>query len=136
MSTASSHGTTERPGSERLPGFAKRVLIVDDHPLVREGIALTIARDSNLEVCGQAADLAEAMRLVHEKRPHLVLVDISLKSGHGLELCADIKAAHEHIRLLVVSAQDEELYAERALHAGASGFVSKEEAGQRLLTAI
>lgn len=117
-----------------------RILVVDDHDIVRHGYIHLLGTDPQFEVCGEAADAAEAMRLVYETKPDLALIDISLHNGHGLELCKEIRAWNEQsdhaVRMLVVTAHDEEMYAERALHAGASGFLNKGETTKRLLAAI
>ncbi len=96
-----------------------RVLIVDDHPIVREGLALLISSQPDLEVCGAAEDVATAGQLVDELKPDLVIVDLSLKGSSGLELIKRIKAKHPSVRILVSSIHDESVYAERALRAGA-----------------
>ncbi len=96
-----------------------RVLIVDDHPAVREALAVRIGRQSDLEVCGEAADLSEALRLVAETEPDVAVVDISLKTGSGIDLIKRIRDRNETVRMLVWSAHGESLYAERALRAGA-----------------
>jgi DNA-binding NarL/FixJ family response regulator len=121
----------------RLAGSVRRrVLIVDDHPLVRKGLAGLIAEDPSLEVCGEASDAAEALAQLEATRPHVVIVDISLRSGHGLELIEQIKARHDHVKMLVSSVFDESLYAERALRAGAVGYVNKQEAAEKVIEAI
>jgi DNA-binding NarL/FixJ family response regulator len=113
-----------------------RILIVDDHPIVRQGLALLIANEPDLEVCGEAADAAEAIQLLTTARPDLIVVDISLHSGNGIELIKQIKARDEHARMLVSSMHDEALFAERALRAGAMGYVNKAEATEKVLEAI
>jgi len=113
-----------------------RVLIVDDHPAVREAFAFRIGRQPDLEVCGEAADLAEALRLVAEARPDAAVVDISLKAGNGLDLVRRIRERDDHVRVLVCSAHSESLYAERALRAGALGYVSKDQDTERILDAL
>lgn len=126
-------------GSSRQADAAAktRVLVVDDHALVREGVKKILeSTPDQFEVVGEAVEAGQAMRLVHETQPDLVLIDISLKEGHGLELCKQIAASRRDARLLVLSAHDEELYAERALQAGALGYVSKQEAGESLMQAI
>jgi DNA-binding NarL/FixJ family response regulator len=123
--------------NENLVSVSKsRVLIVDDHPLVRRGLAELIEDDPKLEVCGEAADTEDALRQVEATHPHVVVVDISLKSGHGIELIEQIKARHEYVRMLVSSVHDESLFAERALRAGAMGYVNKQEATQTVIEAI
>ena len=113
-----------------------RVLLVDDHPIFRQGLAQTIAAEPNLTVCAQAEDAASARAAVPAHRPDLVIVDVSLKDGDGLELVKDLKAAHPALRLLVVSMHDEVLYAERALRAGALGYVMKRASTGEVVTAI
>ena len=110
-----------------------RVLIVDDHPIVRVGYAELINRQDDLEVCGEAADTAEALGKAQSIRPDLVVVDISLKGGNGLDLIRQIKIVQPETKMLIVSAHDESLFAERGLRAGAMGYVNKEEATDRLV---
>ena len=98
-----------------------RILIVDDHPAVREALAMRIGRQSDLEVCGEAAELSEALRLVADTRPDVAVVDISLKTGCGIDLIKRIKDRNDTVRLLVWSTHSESLYAERALCAGRWG---------------
>jgi DNA-binding NarL/FixJ family response regulator len=113
-----------------------RVLIVDDHPIVRRGLVELIGQEPDLEVCGEAADTSEALRQLAATQPHVVIVDISLKSGHGIDLIEQIKAKDEHVRMLVSSIYDESLYAERALRAGAMGYVNKQEATEKVVEAV
>jgi DNA-binding NarL/FixJ family response regulator len=113
-----------------------RILIVDDHPAVREALASRIGRYSDLEVCGEAADMAEALRLVSETRPDVAVVDISLKSGSGIDLIKRIKNRNDDVRILVWSMHSESLYAGRALRAGALGYVNKDQATDRIVEAV
>jgi DNA-binding NarL/FixJ family response regulator len=113
-----------------------RVLIVDDHPAVREGLALRIARQPDLEVCGEADDIGAALRLVEDLEPDIAVIDISLKTGSGIDLIKRIRAHHESVRMLVWSMHSEQLYAERALRAGAMGYITKEQATEQIITAI
>ncbi len=113
-----------------------KILIVDDHPPVREALALRIRWEPDLEVCGEAADMCEAMRLVDETRPDLVVVDISLKAGNGIDLIRRIRDRNDRVRLLVWSMHSESLYAERALRAGAMGYVNKEQATEKIVEAV
>jgi DNA-binding NarL/FixJ family response regulator len=113
-----------------------RVLIVDDHPAVREALALRISRQPDLEVCGEAADTGAALRLLADTRPDVAVVDISLKSSNGLDLIKRIKDRDDHIRMLVWSMHSEALYAERALRAGALGYINKDQATDRIVEAI
>jgi len=113
-----------------------RVLIVDDHPAIREGLALRISRQPDLEVCGEASDMPEAMARLGACNPDVVIVDIGLKSGSGIDLIRRIKARDERIRILVLSMFPESLYAERAVRAGALGYVTKEHATTKIVEAI
>jgi DNA-binding NarL/FixJ family response regulator len=113
-----------------------RVLIVDDHPAVREALAIRIGRQRDLEVCGEAADLSEALRLVAETQPDVAVIDISLKTGNGIDLIKRIRDRNDHVRMLVWSMHSEALYAERALRAGALGYVNKDQATDRIIEAI
>lgn len=113
-----------------------RVLIVDDHPIVGEGLALLISTQPDLEVCGAADDVATACQFLGASRPDVVVIDISLPGGGGLELIKRIKAHDPSIRMLVSSIHDEGVYAERALRAGALGYIDKRQATRALLDAI
>jgi len=113
-----------------------RVLVVDDHPMVRRGFAEVIEGEEDLSVCGEAGDAATAMRIVESEHPELMIVDISLKDLNGIELVKQVKARHPGITMLVCSMHDESLYAERALHAGAMGYINKEESADRMIEAI
>ena len=104
-----------------------RVLIVDDHPIVREGLALSFSSQPDLEVCGAAEDVATADQLVDELKPDLAIVDLSLKGSNGLELIKRIKAKHPSVRILVSSIHDESVYAERALRCRRDGL--RQQAG-------
>lgn len=118
------------------PNPPSRVLIVDDHPLFRQGLGLLIDHEPGLSVCGEAKDADEAMRLVRETKPDLVIVDISLGGSSGIDLLKSLKAEDPELPLLVVSMHDESLYAERALRAGAMGYVMKHEPPKTVKTAI
>jgi DNA-binding NarL/FixJ family response regulator len=104
--------------------------------MVREGLSLWIARQPDLEVCGDAADVADAMRKVQALAPDLAIIDLSLKSGHGLDLIKRIKGQNTGTKMLVSSVYDERIYAERALTAGAMGYVSKQESPKTVVEAI
>jgi DNA-binding NarL/FixJ family response regulator len=113
-----------------------RVLIVDDHPAVREALAVRIGRQRDLEVCGEAADTSEALTLVAEARPDVAVVDISLRTGNGIDLIKRIKDRDDHVRILVWSMHSESLYAERALRNGALGYITKDQATDQIVEAI
>src|SRR5664279_4938356 len=114
----------------------KRILLVDDHAVVRFGIAQLINQQSDLMVCGEEEDAANALSAIGKLKPDLVIADISLKDSSGLELMRNIKAQHSGLPVLVVSAHDESIYAEIAFRAGALGYLMKEEALGKILTAI
>jgi DNA-binding NarL/FixJ family response regulator len=125
---------TKRPRTTR-PKVA-RVLIVDDHPAVREGLAIRLTRQPGLEVCGEADDEGQALKLVATTDPDIVIVDISLKSGSGIDLIKRIRQRDESIRMLVWSMHPDSLYAERAMRAGAMGYINKEQATDSIVEAI
>jgi DNA-binding NarL/FixJ family response regulator len=113
-----------------------RLLIVDDHPAVREALALRIGRQRDLEVCGEAADTAEALRLIAKTMPDAAIIDISLKTGNGMDLIKRIKDRNDHVRILVWSMHSESLYAERVLRAGALGYINKDQATEQIVEAV
>ena len=113
-----------------------RLLIVDDHPIVRQGLAQLIDQEPDLEVCGETDDVVPALEAIERLGPDLVVVDIMLKTGNGIELIKKVKTQWQSLPVLVMSMYDESLYAERALRAGAFGYIMKEEATDRMLTAI
>lgn len=114
----------------------QRVLIVDDHPLLREGVARLINDQPDLVVCGEAEDPAKALAVAETSKPDLAVVDISLKDQSGLELIKDFKVRFPDLLILALSVHDESIYAERALRAGARGYVMKREASEKVLEAI
>lgn len=114
----------------------KRVLIVDDHPMMREGLSQLIAGDSDLVLCGEAKNTAEALDAISRLSPDLVLADISLPDRNGLELIKDALALQPELKILAISMHDEAFYAERVLRAGARGYIMKLEGGQRIAAAI
>jgi DNA-binding NarL/FixJ family response regulator len=113
-----------------------RILLVDDHAVVRFGIAQLINRQSDLVVCGEEEDAANALSAIAKLNPELVIADISLKDSSGLELMRNIKAQYSKLPVLVVSTHDESIYAEIAFRAGALGYLMKQEALEKILTAI
>ena len=115
---------------------ATRLLIVDDHPLVRSGIKALIQLEDDMEVCGEAEDHMEAMSAIDQNQPDLVLVDISLKNSNGLNLLRDISQQHPDVQTLAVSMHDEYTYAVRCLKAGAKGYVMKQEGTEKIRDAI
>src|SRR5215813_4454577 len=114
----------------------KRILIVDDHPMMRQGLAQLIDNEADLSVCGEADTAGQAFTAVGAQRPDLVIADISLPDKNGLELIKDLQAIHADLPVLVVSMHDESLYAERVLRAGARGYIMKQEGGKKLMEGI
>jgi DNA-binding NarL/FixJ family response regulator len=125
-----------RPVQERPLPRRRKILLVDDHPFMRMGLAQLINQQSDMMVGGEAGDPAEAARALDKSVPDLVLADITMPGRSGLEFIKDLKAARPDLRILVVSMHDEVIYAERALRAGAQGYVMKEAGGENLLAAI
>src|ERR1700757_4738863 len=113
-----------------------RIFVVDDHPLVREGLTNLINGQDDLMVCGEAEDSAEAVAGIARTQPDIALIDISLKNESGLELIKNLENQSPQVALIVLSMHDENLYAERALRAGARGYVMKRETTRNVLTAI
>ena len=124
--------TSENSGS----GRKARILLVDDHAVVRFGIAQLINRQADMIVCGEEEDASRALSAIEKLKPDLVIADISLKESSGLELMRNIKATHAGLPILVVSVHDETVYAEVAFRAGALGYLMKEEALEKILVAI
>jgi len=129
-------GKPGRPPPENKSSARSRVFIVDDHTMFREGLRQLIDREPGLTVCGDAEDAAEAMRGIRKTNPQVVLVDISLSGASGIDLIKSIKSEFEDMLVLVVSMHDESLYAERALRAGAMGYVMKHEPAKTMKAAI
>jgi DNA-binding NarL/FixJ family response regulator len=114
----------------------KKILIVDDHPMMREGLAQLISQEKDLEVCGQADTAHEALELTGKCSPDLVLADITLPDKNGVEFIKDAQVMHPGTNVLVISMHDESLYAERVLRAGGRGYIMKQEGGKKLMQAI
>jgi DNA-binding NarL/FixJ family response regulator len=117
-------------------GKRTQILLVDDHAVVRFGMASLINRQPDLEVCGEEEDAGKALGAIANLKPDLVVADISLKDSSGLELVRNLKAQYPRLPVLIVSAHDESVYAEIAFRAGALGYLMKEEALQKILTAV
>ncbi|MGV3661463.1 MAG: response regulator transcription factor [Prosthecobacter sp.] len=122
--------------SENKAAKGCKVLLVEDHPMFREHLGNLINRELGMSVCGEADNIRDAMRLIHETSPDIAIVDITLRGSSGLELIKDIKAQKLELNVLVLSMHDEELYAERALRAGAKGYITKNEASTEVVRAI
>ena len=113
-----------------------KVLIVDDHPAVREALAIRIGSELDLEVCGEADDLGEALQVAAATRPDLAVIDIALKTSSGIDLIKRLKVHYAKLRMIVWSMYSEELYAERALRAGAVGYLTKAKGTGQIIDAI
>lgn len=131
MNIVSAHGASLATASVR-----RRVLIVDDHPIVRQGLKRMIESEPDLEVCGEAATESQARRAIRDLDPDIVIVDLALQEGDGLELVRDVHAHHPDVPMLVLSMHDETIYAERLLSEGASGYIMKQAAADQLLNAL
>jgi DNA-binding NarL/FixJ family response regulator len=114
----------------------KRILVVDDHPIVRQGLALLINQEADLVVCGEAEEATGAMHVLNSARPDVLIVDISLNGPDGLDLLKNIRTTHPALPVLILSMHDESIYAERALRAGANGYIMKQEATEKVLVAV
>jgi DNA-binding NarL/FixJ family response regulator len=122
--------------SRRKNAAKKRILLVDDHPMTREGLAQLIGNQPDLEVCGEAGNAFEALEKIALLKPDVVLSDITLPGKSGLELIKDIQAMHPSVLVLVISMHDEALYVERVLRAGGRGYIMKQEGGKKIAEAI
>jgi DNA-binding NarL/FixJ family response regulator len=117
-------------------GNKKTVFVVDDHPLLRQGLALLINREPDLMVCGEAEEAQAAMRAIATNRPDILIVDISLNGPDGLDLLKNIRNSYPDLPVLILSMHDESIYAERALRARANGYIMKQEATEKVLIAV
>jgi DNA-binding NarL/FixJ family response regulator len=113
-----------------------RIVLVDDHPMVRERLAEVINREPDLSVCGEAEDRGGALEVIEREKPRLAIVDLTLRRSNGLDLIKDLRVMHPDLLILVLSMQDENLYAERVIRAGAHGYITKQEATRKILDAI
>ena len=124
------------PAKDAATAGKSRIFIVDDHPIVRQGLMQLINNESDLVVCGQGEDAYQALKIIRQLKPDLTLLDISLKDTGGIELLKELRAQDPNLQVLILSMHDESLYAERALRAGARGYIMKQEAPQTLLEAV
>ena len=122
--------------SQVAPASRKTVLVVDDHPLLRQGLAMLINQQKDMQVCGEAEEAHAAMQCIIQEKPDIVILDISLKGPDGLELLKNIRAAAPDLPVLILSMHDEAIYAERALRARANGYIMKQEATEKVLVAV
>ena len=114
----------------------KTVLVVDDHPLMRQGLALLINQQQDMQVCGEAEEAQAAMHAIAQLRPDIMILDISLSGPDGLDLLKNIRASDPDLPVLILSMHDEAIYAERALRARANGYIMKQEATEKVLVAV
>jgi DNA-binding NarL/FixJ family response regulator len=130
----------ESGGPGRVPGqdaqAPRRILLVDDHPIVRKGLRRLIEGDAHLEVCAEAEGVRDARAAIRQHQPDAVVVDLSLKDGDGIELVKDVRAHHPTLPLLVLSMHEESVYAERLLTAGANGYIMKQAASELFIEAL
>jgi DNA-binding NarL/FixJ family response regulator len=124
-------GTQQRSLEKR-----KRIVVVDDHPIVRRGFAFLINQETDMEVSGEAAEAGEALETIERIKPDLAIIDITLKDSNGMDLIKQLKRTSPGLPILVVSIHDELLFAERALRAGARGYIMKQEADEKMIEAI
>lgn len=127
---------TQSPATASTSTRKHRVFILDDHPITCRGVAALLSQEADLSVCGQAESAPKALEMIQKLRPDLAIVDISLKSASGLEFVKNARALLPDLLVLVMSMYDEHLYAERALRAGARGYVMKHELSDKILAAI
>jgi DNA-binding NarL/FixJ family response regulator len=127
---------TPKLDGNNLIALKRRVLIVDDHPLMRQGLAQLINQQPDLVVCGEAEDVPQALRQTSELKPDVVIVDLSLRGSDGIELIKSLRLQYARLPILVLSMHDEAIYAERALKAGAWGYIMKQEATNQVLSAL
>lgn len=131
--SVSEEGAAPQPSA---PSGCARVLLVDDHPIVRDGLAQMISLQDDLDVCGQTDTVADALKLAEERAPDLAVVDVFLNGGNGIELTKMLRDQCPHVAVLILSMHDEAVYALRALRAGASGYIVKQQASGKILEAI
>lgn len=115
---------------------ATRVVLIDDHPLVRLSLREVIQREADLVVCGEAEDRDQGLEIIATSKPHLAIIDLTLKNSNGMELIKDLRDQFPKVHILVLSMHDETLHAERAIRAGARGYITKQEATTKIMVAI
>lgn len=129
------NGGNSKPQNHVMPK-KNRVLVVDDHPIVRQGLALMINQESDLVVCGEAEEAMGAMHVLASAKPDILILDISLNGPDGIDLLKNVRNSYPTLPVLILSMHDESIYAERALRAGANGYIMKQEATERVLVAL
>jgi DNA-binding NarL/FixJ family response regulator len=125
-----------RPSNGNFIPRKKTVFVVDDHPIIRRGLALLINQEPDLAVCGDAEEMHSALSAISALKPDILILDISLNGPDGLEILKNVRLNAPHLPVLILSMHDESLYAERSLRAGANGYVMKQEATENVLTAL
>jgi DNA-binding NarL/FixJ family response regulator len=125
-----------KPANNHFAPRKKTVFVVDDHPIVRQGLALLINQEADLAVCGEAEEMHSALSAIQAARPDILIVDISLNGPDGLELLKHIRINSPRLPVLILSMHDESIYAERALRAGANGYIMKQEATEKVMVAL
>lgn len=113
-----------------------KVVIVDDHPIVRQGLTQLLVQEPDIAVCGEADEIRSALRLIDELKPDVVIADLSLRAGSGIDLIKSLRTAHGRVPILVLSMHDEIHHVERALRAGANGYLTKQEASAKVIEAL
>ena len=136
MSVNTTFGSMAPPQPSSIFSRQIRILVVDDHPAIREALAYTIRDKIDMELCGQAGTAAEAFDLIPTAHPDVAIIDISLKDAHGLDLVQKIRAEHPSVQMLIYSMYDELAYAERAIQVGALGYLAKSEPTKHIVEAI
>lgn len=136
VASKSQNPTSQNHTSQSQPGNKQRIMVVDDHPIVRQGLALLLNREPDLIVCGEAEEAMGALHVLSSARPDVLIVDISLTGPDGLDLLKTIRTTHPTLPVLILSMHDESIYAERALRAGANGYIMKQEATEKVLVAV
>ena len=138
MAVTSTWTRSSAPPSAMMTGQrrVRRVLIVDDHPIVRQGLRRVMENEVDLSVCGEAESVRDARQAIKDLKPDALIADISLKQGDGIELVRDVRAHHPQLPILVLSMHDETIYAERMLSAGANGYIMKQAASEQFLIAM
>lgn len=126
----------QREENNDLKAPTARIVVVDDHPVVRQGLVMTLGRQPGLAICGEASGMAEALKVISESKPDLVLTDLDLDDSSGIDLIKNLKADNSDLPALVLSMHDEEVYAERVLRAGARGYLMKHETPEKVAEGV
>jgi DNA-binding NarL/FixJ family response regulator len=133
---APNQATQNQSAQNQATSRKHRILVVDDHPIVRQGLALLINQEADLLVCGEAEEAMGAMHVLASSKPDILIVDISLNGPDGIDLLKNVRNIYPTLPVLILSMHDESIYAERALRAGANGYIMKQEATEKVLVAL